>query len=174
MSITNSPPPLLRSIIFIVFINLFEQRIKDEFIQKCFNAIQNSDRCRLYKEIKTVFRCESYMSCETKSALRVNYIKLRLSSHKFLVERARWSKVKMPYAQRRCTLCSSGDIEDEYHMIMICEHFRDVRVKYIKPFYYKRPSMWKFIELMNSTSKKDRFKLMLFLKIIFKLYGDTL
>ena len=99
------------------FINLFEQRIKDEFIQKCFNDIQISDRCRLYKEIKTVFRCESYMSCEIKSALRVNYTKLRLSSHKFLVERARWGKVKISYAQRRCTLCSSGDIEDEYHMI---------------------------------------------------------
>ena len=126
------------------------------------------------KKFKTVFRCESYMSCEIKSALRVNYTKLRLSSHKFLVERARWGKVKIPYAQRRCTLCSSGDIEDEYHMIMICEHFRDVRVKYIKPFYYKRPSMWKFVQLMNSTSKRDRFKLMLFLKITFKLYGDTL
>ena len=154
-------------------INLFEQRIKDEFIQKCFNDIQNSDRCRLYKEIKTVFRCESYTSCEIKSALRENYTKLRLSSHKFLVERARCDKVKIPYTQRRRTLCSSGDIEDEYHMIMICEHFRDVRVKYIKPFYYKRPSMWKFVELMNSTSKRARFKLMLFLKIIFKLYGDN-
>ena len=60
------------------------------------------------------------MSCEIKSTLRVNYTKLRLSSHKFLVERARWGKVKIPYAQRRITLCSSGDIEDEYHMIMIC------------------------------------------------------
>ena len=85
--------------------------------------------------------CESYMSCEIKSALLVNYTKLRLRSNKILVERARWGKVKIPYAQRRCTLCSSGDIEDEYHMIMICEHFRDVRAKYIKPFYYKRPSM---------------------------------
>ena len=41
------------------------------------------------------------MSCEIKSALRVNYTKLRLSSHKFLVERARWGKVKIPYTQRR-------------------------------------------------------------------------
>ena len=114
------------------------------------------------------------MSCELKSALRVNYTKLRLSSHKFLVERARWGNVKIPNAQRRCTLCSSGDIEDEYHMILICDHFRDARVKYIKPFYYKSPSMWKFIELINSTSKRDRFNLMLFLKTIFKLYGDTL
>ena len=48
---------------------------------------------RLYKEIETVFRCESYMSCVIQSALRVNYTKLRLSSHKFLVDRTRWSKV---------------------------------------------------------------------------------
>ena len=55
------------------FINLFEQRIKEEFIQKCFTYIQNSDRCRIYKKNKTVFSCESYMCCEIKSTLRVNY-----------------------------------------------------------------------------------------------------
>ena len=37
-----------------VFLATFEQRLKEEFIQKCFSDIRNSDRCRLYKEIKTV------------------------------------------------------------------------------------------------------------------------
>ena len=156
------------------FISLFECRIKNEFIQKCFSDIRNSDRCRLYKEIKTVFCCESYMNCEIKQNLRVNYTKLRLSSHKFLVERARWRKVKIPYVQRTCTLCSSGDIEDEYHIVLICENFRGVRLKYIKPYYHNRPSMFKFVELMNTTNKRDRFILMLFLKIVFNLYGETL
>ena len=36
------------------FINLFEQRIKDELIQKSFSDILNIDRYRLYEEIKTV------------------------------------------------------------------------------------------------------------------------
>ena len=110
------------------FISLFDCRIKDEFIQKCFSDIRNSDRSRLNKEIKTVFCCESYMSCEIKQNLRVTYTKLRLSNHNFLVERASWHKVKIPYAQRTCTLCSSGDIEDEYHIVLICENFRDVRL----------------------------------------------
>ena len=114
------------------------------------------------------------MNCEIKQNLRVNYTNLRLSSHKFLVERARWRKVKIPYAQRICTLCSSGDIEDEYHIVLICENFRDVRLKYIKPYYHNRPRMFKFVELMNTTNKRDRFKLMLFLKIVFNLYGETL
>ena len=72
-----------------------------------------------------------------KSAFRVNYTKLRLSSHKFLVERARWSKVKIPYAQRRCTLCSSGDIEDEYHMIRDhrCINTLETKFSYF-PYYF--------------------------------------
>ena len=143
-------------------------------IQKWFSDIQNSDRCRLYKEIKIVFCCESYMSDKIKQNLRVNYTKLRLSSHKFLVETARWRKAKIPCAQRTCTLCSSGDIEDEYHIVRICENFQDVRLKYIKPFYHNRSSMFKFVELINTTNKRDCFKLMLFLKTVFNLYGETL
>ena len=81
---------------------------------------------------------DSMMSCETNQNLRVNYTKLRLSSHKFLVERARWRKVKIPYAQRTCTLCSSDDIEDKYHIVLICKNFLDVRLKYIKPYSITR------------------------------------
>ena len=64
-----------------VFLATFEQRLKDEFIQKCFSDIRNSDRCRLYKEIKTVFECESYMNCNIRRDVRVCFTKLRLSSH---------------------------------------------------------------------------------------------
>ena len=89
------------------FISLCECRIKDEIIQKCFSGIRNSYRCRLYKEINTVFCCESYMRCEIKKKLRVNYTKLRLSSHEFLVERSRWRKVKILYAQRTYAPCAA-------------------------------------------------------------------
>ena len=46
------------------------------------------------------------MSCEIKKNLRVNYTKLRLSSHKFLVERARGRKLKIPYTQQHA-LCAT-------------------------------------------------------------------
>ena len=63
------------------------------------------------------------------------------------------------------TVQQYDDIKDEYHIVLICKNFRDVRLKYIKPFYYKKPSMFKFVELVNTTNKRDRFKLMLFLKL---------
>ena len=90
------------------------------------------------------------MNCNIRRDVRVCFTKLRLSSHKFLVERARWLKVKVPYTQRTCTLCNSNDIEDGYHVTLVCEYFRDVRKKYIKPFYYQRPNMMKFLDLMTS------------------------
>ena len=114
------------------------------------------------------------MNCNIRRDVRVCFTKLRLSSHKCLVERARWLKVKVPYTQRTCTLCNSNDIEDEYHVTLVCEYFRDSRKKYMKPFYYQRPNMMKFLDLMTSVSKKDRFRLMLYLNVVFKMYAETL
>ena len=73
---------------------------------------------------------------------------------------------------RKCTLCNSGDIEDEYHVTLICPHFNDLRTKYAKKYYYVRTSMAKLIELMHVEGKREQFKLMLFLKYKFKLYAE--
>ena len=114
------------------------------------------------------------MNCNITRDVRACFTKLRLSSHNFLVERARWLKVKVPYTQRTCTLRNSNDIEDEYHVTLVCEYFKDIRKKCIKPFYYQRPNMMNFFDLLTSVSKKDRFRLMLFLNVAFKMYSETL
>ena len=61
-------------------------------------------------------------------------------------------------------LCDSEDIEDEYHVTLVCQQFKDLRTKYINKYYYTRPSMLKFIELMHVDTKREQFKLMLFVK----------
>ena len=38
-------------------------------------------------------------------------------------------------------------VEDEYHMVMKCDYFKELRTKYIKPHYFKRPSVCKFVDL---------------------------
>ena len=157
-----------------LFVNRFEQRCKDIHIQQCFADIERSNRCRMYREIKTTYGTETYLNCTLSKQLRIFFTKCRLSSHKFLVERGRWDKPPIVYHERKCTLCNSGDIEDEYHVAMKCTYFKDIRVKYIKPYYYVRPSMQKFVNLMNTTNNRDRHKLMIFIKLIFQSYKDTL
>ena len=81
---------------------------------------QTSDRCRMYKEIKPTFGGELYLEMNINTRLRSCLTKLRLSSHKYLVERGRWLKPKLPYIDRKCTLCNIPDIQDEYHVTLCC------------------------------------------------------
>ena len=63
-----------------------------------------------------------------------------------------------------------NDIEDEYHFVIICTKYFDLRVKYIPKIYYTRPSMYKFLKLVNSDDYTLLKKLGLFLHHAFKRY----
>ena len=116
----------------------------------------------------------SYLQYNINCDMRAALSKIRLSSHTFMVERGRWSKPKIEYIDRKCILCIKNDIQDEYHILMICPYFKELRHKYINKHYYIRPSMFKFQELLNTVNKQERFKLMLFTKFILKQYDSTI
>ena len=68
------------------------------------------------------------------------------------------------------SLCNSGDIEDEYHVTLVCEQFAEEILKY----FYRRPSMARFVELMNTKSDRERYRLMLFVNIVLKEYENII
>jgi len=68
------------------------------------------------------------------------------------------------YVCRRCQVCGSGDVEDEFHFVFKCEAYADIRHVYIKSYYYRRPSVMKFISLFNSTNTSVLHKLAIFIK----------
>ena len=83
-------------------------------MQSCHEGIQLSSRCRLHKELKDNHEIELYLQRNINRALRITLRKLRISSHKFLVERrlkfGRSLKPKTEYGDRLCTLCSKNNI----------------------------------------------------------------
>ena len=38
---------------------------------------------------------------------------------------------------------------------------------YIKPYYYRRPSNYQFVEPMNTNNRRELHRLMVFLKVLF-------
>ena len=62
----------------------------------------------------------------------------------------------------------------KFHIPLCCVKFKSLREKYIKPYYYRRTSMQKFFELMNTDNRRELHRLLMFLKLLFKLYMDTL
>ena len=77
-----------------------------------------------------------------------------LSSHRLEVETGRWAKPnKIPYKNRKCKIC--GTLEDEFHFVFECALYVEIRQKYISKYFWKHPSMIKFIELLCTDSKKN-------------------
>jgi len=46
------------------------------------------------------------------------------------------------------------DTEDVYHFVSICPRYRTIRLKYITRYYYVRPSVYKFYDLLSRNDKK--------------------
>ena len=98
--------------------------IYDTCIENCISDVDSSNKCRMYREIKPVYKCEHFMDCNIRYDLRMYCTKFRLSNHKFLVERARWCKNKIPYHERTCSQCNVHDVQVEYHFALIYEYFK--------------------------------------------------
>ena len=76
--------------------------------------------------------------------------RLRLSSHQLKIETGRYAQNRIERNLRYCTICNSNEIEDEFHFVIMCPSYRELRKKFIKSYYYKKPSMLKFIELLQN------------------------
>ena len=124
----------------------FKERVIDVFKQEWFNKISLSGSLTLYKNIKLSFGIENYLDV-LPSKLRINISKLRLSAS---IETGRYARNRLDRALRLCTLCDKSDLEDEYHFVLVCPVYDSIRKKYIRPFYYKRSNVFKFITLMQT------------------------
>ena len=113
---------------------------------KLWNSDVNSTSdYRLYKEIKKNFNFENYLQMENK-LFRTADTKVRLSSHLFNIERGRWAKPKIEANDRKYNICNV--LEDEYHCLIECPRFTNVRRNCLSITLINRLSMLKFVNLM--------------------------
>jgi hypothetical protein len=139
---------------------LVKKSLRDQFMQKWRENINLSEKCCLYKEFKVQFGFEKYLNV-LPMKMRINLCKFRICNTKLPIEVGRYQNVAR--YQRYCKLCNNNIIGDEYHFIMECSALQDCRKKYLSKYYYIRPNMLKFIQLMYSESNKILFRVSGFL-----------
>ena len=130
----------------------------DVFRQNWGNNIATCSSLSTYITFKNDFQFEDYLDF-LPVKYRNSKAKLWLSSHKLRIEVERYVRNILERSLRYCELCNIGDIEDEFHFILICPRLEQTRQKYLKPYYYRRPSVYKFTELMGQQHKKVIMKL---------------
>ena len=98
--------------------------------------------------------------------------KLRASSHRLEIEVGRWARPnRIPIDERKCITCNK--LEDEFHFLLECSLYNDLRNHYIKKYYWKSPNILKLEELMSTTNKRIISYLSLYIFKAFKIrYGQ--
>ena len=113
--------------------------LNDLFIQEWNTKTAMSSKGRENLEF------EPYLKILSKSS-HILLIKFRTANHKLPVETERWKNI--PLAERKCTLCNKNDIGNEFHYLLICPYFATERTRLLKPYFFQRPNIFKYISLL--------------------------
>ena len=143
-----------------VFMPVLRRRLLDIYISEWNTDINHSTSLYLFREIKTNFEISDYLNKITNVKFRNTLAKIRLSSHSLKIEIGRHEKIERHL--RKCTLCNLKDIEDEFHFVLVCPNFAELRETYIERFYYRRPNMFKLTHLLNSSNVRTLNNLALY------------
>ena len=145
-------------------LSLVRQRLQDAFLQHVFSSFESSNKCLLYKHIVDHITVQNYLKKPLPLLSKKLICKLRLSAHTLLIETGRYRGI--PRDQRICPLCNS-DVEDEFHFFVKCKFYSSLRKKYLKPYYYRNPSVFKIVQLLSSQNTKELCNLAVFIKKAF-------
>ena len=147
-----------------------KQRIFDQYKQSWYVAINNSKRLRSYSRYKHSFELESYLDNINERKFKTALTRFRLSSHHLEIERGRYPNISRE--ERLCKFCNLRSVEDEYHFLLVCPTYIDIRRKYFKPYICRWPTINKFDKIMSTNNKNEIIRLSKYLYFANKLRNE--
>lgn len=132
------------------FISKFESRLKTTYEQDWHASLTLSSKASAYILFKPHFGLENYIHEISISKFRVAFARFRCSSHQLRIETGRFKNEVR--SDRLCLVCNQPYVEDEYHFLLVCNVYDNLRFMYIPQKYHVYPSLHKFNMLMSNTN----------------------
>ena len=130
-----------------LFLTSFIQRLRDQYLQQWFSDVSLSSKLCTYSSFKLSFTHECYLDSVTVRKFRWALASFRTSSHKLEVEVGRHSN--RPKEERKCNFCKVF-VEDEYHLLMSCPLYQDLRKTFLPGDFLNVVNYHNFVTLMNT------------------------
>ncbi len=92
-------------------------------------AQHGGNKLRTYRTFKQDYKTEPYVHIITQKKYRSAYAKFRCGVAPIKIETCRYGLNRVPVADRLCETCN--EVEDEFHVIMQCSLYSDIRVEYL-------------------------------------------
>ena len=134
-----------------------KQRLNDLAFQSIKSYIKRYNKCLIYKHISKQRSLQPYLNACIPTNCKKIISKLCLSAHRLNIDTGRYNEVHRD--DRKCTKSNLQGIEDEFHFILKCSYYQDIRTLYIKFFYIYRPSFHKVTQLLDSNNKRTLYSL---------------
>ena len=137
-----------------VFLSEFKQRVRDSAIQTWHTSVISNSKLYAYSLFKSSLTVEHYLLHVNQLIFRQALSKFRCSCHSLMIEKGR--HLNMDYEDRLCSYCyrcGINEVENEYHFLLVCGAYTNLRSKYLKPRYNSNPTYNKFVELLSCECK---------------------
>ena len=123
--------------------------------------ININHKLQYYKDFKTGLFLENYILCITDFKFRKALSKLRCSAHNLNNEIGKYKNGKFGKLCNFCLTTQKYIEEDEFHFVMQCPNYSELRAKYI---FTECTNIYNFVNIMTS---KDNTVLLNLAKFVF-------
>ena len=113
-----------------------------------------------------------YLNCIKNCKFRNALCKFRLSANSLEIETGRYNAT--PLEQRICKFCTSPHVENEYHFLLVCPIYTQLRRKFLPRFCWSFVNINKFKNIMSSNFEHSILNLAKFIFYAFKLRTQLL
>jgi hypothetical protein len=131
---------------------IIKQRILDIYNQTWYTKINNSPKLSTYCLFKHQLTTEKYLTCIQEKKFRIALTRFRISAHDLRIETGRYTNTDRQ--NRICSYCHMNTVENEYHFLLTCPKYRDIRKRFLPNSIYTWPNINKFTSIMSSSSNK--------------------
>lgn len=160
-----------------IFLREFTHRVKQEYILKWQYNLEQSSKLSLYRMLSV--ECDTmqpYLYRVDLKYYRSGLAKLRCSSHNLRIEKGRHSDELM--ANRVCEICLKTRnmyiLEDEYHFVMSCPSYNNLRQTYIADWVNTPSTFEQFLSLLTEEGENTVKNLASFIYQASKLRKELL
>ena len=119
------------------FVRDFKEQLVFNHEEEWFNYLLSpvgksgqGNKLRTYVKFKRSLDFENYLCFVENMSHRISLTKLRISAHPLRIERGRYERINnrvLPEIDRLCKYCKSGTVEDEYHFVITCSLYDQLR-----------------------------------------------
>lgn len=128
-----------------LFLIQIEQRLKDQYVQNWrIKCNENIKLCH-YVFFKHSYNVEKHVTAVDISKFRSCMANFRSSEHNLTVEKSRHIDLNREF--RDCIHCTAV-LEDEFHFVLICPLYSNIRSLYIPKYFVKNTTLHKFYGLI--------------------------